>query len=314
MDKITIFGAGHVGATTAFYLALTESFEIALVDIDEGIATGMALDIAQSLPYAGSGARLEGGGSTELVEGSDLVIITAGFPRLPGMSRMDLTSRNRPIVTGIAEEVASRAPDAVVIVVTNPVDEMTYLAWRAGAFPERRVMGMAGVLENSRFMYFLDRLAAVPAREASTLVLGTHGDDMVPLPDWSTVAGTSLAERVDRNLIDTAVDRTRDGGAEIVAHMKTGSAYFAPAVSVGVMALAVLGDTGRVLPVSAYARGQYGIDGIFIGVPARLGRAGVLEILEIPLSGRERESLAGAAAGVRRRIEELDTVAVDEND
>jgi malate dehydrogenase len=303
MDKVTIFGAGHVGATTAFYLALSASVDIALVDIEPGRAEGLALDIGQSLPYAGSGSRIAGSSESSIVEGSGLVIITAGFPRLPGMSRLDLTARNAPVVAEIARDVAALAPGAVIVVVTNPVDEMTHLAWRSCGFEPRRVMGMAGVLDTSRFLYFLDRLASVHPGDTSALVLGSHGDDMIPLPEYSSVAGTPLAGIVDRGLLDEVIERTRDGGAEIVGCMKTGSAYFAPAVSIGVMALAIMGDTGRVLPVSAYLEGQYGISGIFIGVPVRLGRGGVVEILELPLSEAEVESLRRAADGVRARID-----------
>ncbi len=312
MDKVTIFGAGHVGATTAFYLALSATLEVALVDVEEK-AAGLALDIAQSLSYTGSGSKLAGGTDTGLAAGSDLVIITAGFPRLPGMSRLDLTSKNLPIISAIAGDVARLAPEAVVIVVTNPVDEMTYLAWKKLGSASRSVMGMAGVLDTSRFIYFLDELAGIPPRDTSAMVLGTHGDDMVPLIDWSRAGDSSLAEAVGSG-IEEVVERTRDGGAEIVSHMKTGSAYFAPAVSIGVMALAVLGDAGRVLPVSAFLDGEYGVSGIFLGVPARLGRAGVVEILELPLSEREREALSRSARGVAGRVRELEAVAGDESD
>jgi malate dehydrogenase len=312
MDKVTIFGAGHVGATTAFYLALSATLDVALIDVEEK-AAGLALDIGQSLSYTGSGSRLTGGTDPGLAAGSDLVIITAGFPRLPGMTRLDLTSRNLPIISAIAGDVERLAPEAVVIVVTNPVDEMTYLAWKKLGFPPRRVMGMAGVLDTSRFIYFLDELAGIPPRDTSAMVLGTHGDDMVPLVDWSRAGDSSLAEAAGSGM-EEVVERTRDGGAEIVSHMKTGSAYFAPAVSIGVMALAVLGDTGRVLPVSAFMDGEYGARGIFLGVPARLGREGVVEILELPLSEREREALSRSARGVAGRVRELETVAGDESD
>lgn len=312
MDKVTIFGAGHVGATTAFYLSLSATLEIALIDIDDR-AAGLALDIGQSLSYTGSGSKLTGGTEPGLVEGSDLVIITAGFPRLPGMSRLDLTSKNFPIISSIAGEVARLSGDAVVIVVTNPVDEMTYLAWKRLGFDPRKVMGMAGVLDTSRFIYFLEELAGIPARDTTAMVLGTHGDDMVPLPDWSRAGDSSLSEAAGAR-IDEVVERTRDGGAEIVSHMKTGSAYFAPAVSIAVMALAVLGDAGRVLPVSAYLEGEYSVNGIFLGVPARLGREGVTEVLELPLSERELEALSRSADGVAERVRELETVAGDASD
>ena len=305
MDKVTIFGAGHVGATTAFYLALSSSVEVTLVDVEEGRARGLALDIEQSLQYTDSCARLEGGADPLAVADSDLVIITAGHPRLPGMSRPDLTGRNAPIVTSIARETARSAPGAVVVVVTNPVDEMTYLAWKAGSFPERKIMGMAGVLDTSRFFCFLHRIASRPASDVEAMVLGTHGDDMVSLVDWSRAGGESLSESVETDTLAEVVERTRGGGAEIVSHLKSGSAYFAPAVSVGVMAMAILGDTGDVLPVSAFLDGEYGISGLFLGVPARLGRGGVAEVVELPLSDRERRMLGRAAEGVRKRVSDL---------
>ena len=304
MDKVTIFGAGHVGATTAFYLALSASLEVALVDVEEGKAVGLATDIGQSLPYTGSTSTLRGGTDPSLVEGSDLVIITAGYPRLPSMSRLDLISKN----------VAAHAPEAVVIIVTNPVDEMTYLTWKAGGFDTSRVIGMAGVLDTSRMLYFLDSLAGIQTRDVTATVLGTHGDDMAPLVDWSRASDRPLSEVLEPAALDDVVQRTRDGGAEIVKYLKTGSAYFAPAVSVGVTALAVLGDTGRVLPVSAYLDGQYGINGIFLGVPARLVRGGIGEIIELTLSKREAEALARSAEGVGKRVSELETVAADESD
>lgn len=305
MDKVTIFGAGHVGATTAFYLALQASLDIRLVDIRAGRAEGLALDIAQSLPYTGSGARLSGGGDPELAEGSDLVVVTAGFPRQPGMSRVDLTARNAPIITGIARDVARLAPGAVILVVTNPVDEMTFLSLDASGFPPRRVIGMAGVLDTSRFLYFLERLGEKNPRDANALVLGSHGDDMVPLVDSSTVEGRPLSGEVTSGRLEEIVRRTRDGGAEIVGFLEAGSAYFAPAVSIGAMALAVLGDTGRILPASVYLDGEYGIKGVFLGVPARLGRSGVIEVVEMPLSDPERDALARAAEGIRARTEVL---------
>jgi malate dehydrogenase len=314
MDKVTIFGAGHVGATTAFYLALSATLEIALVDVAEGRATGIAMDIAQAMPYTGSGSRLVGGTDPGLAEGSDLVVVTAGFPRTPGMSRLDLTARNAPIVTDIARKVAAGSPSAVLVNVTNPVDEMTFMAWEASGFDERRVAGMAGVLDTSRFMYFLDRLASKPPRDVNAMVLGTHGDEMVPLTETSTVGGRPLSGEVDADVLGRVVERTRDGGAEIVSYMKTGSAYYAPAVSIGTMALAILGDTGRVLPVSAYLKGEYGISDMFLGVPAKLGRDGVLEVVELPLSLGELSALEAAATGVGARLAEARKAGSDESD
>lgn len=306
MDKVTIFGAGHVGATTAFYLALSATLDIFLVDIDEGRARGLALDIGQSLPYTGSGSTVTGGTDPGICEGSNLVVITAGSPRMPGMSRPDLTAMNAPVVSQIAKEAAGLAPDAAVIVVTNPVDEMTYLAWKSSGLASSRVIGMAGVLDTSRFMYFLERVALIRPREVNALVLGTHGEEMVPLPDWSRSGDATLSDVLEARVLDDVVRRTRDGGAEIVEHLGTGSAYFAPAVSIGVTALAILGDTGRILPVSAYLEGQYGIHDVFLGVPARLGRGGVTEVVELPLSNSERHRLTSAAEGVRARISRIE--------
>lgn len=312
MDKVTIFGAGHVGATTSFYLALSATLEITLIDIEKGRAEGLALDIGQSLAYTGSGSRVVGGSEPGLVDGSDLVIVTAGSPRLPGMSRQDLTATNLPVVNSICDAVRAMAPDSVVITVTNPVDEMTFAAWKRLGFEASRVMGMAGVLDTSRFLYFLDSLAGIRPGETTAMVVGTHGDDMAPLPDWSRAGDRPLSAAAGP-VLEEVVRRTREGGAEIVGHLRTGSAYFAPAVSIGVMALAVLGDTGRMLPVSAYLDGQYGIDGIFLGVPARLCRRGVAEVVELELSDGERSALSGAAEGVRRRLTELEA-ATHEND
>lgn len=305
MDRVTIFGAGHVGATTAFYLAISAGLDIALVDIEAGKATGLAMDIEQSLPYTGSSSRLEGGADYGLVEGSDLVVVTAGFARMPGMARTDLTRKNAPIVADICREAAEKAPDAVLLIVTNPLDEMTHVAWKASGFDPGRVMGMAGVLDTSRFIYFLDRLAGIAPRDVNTMVLGSHGDDMAPLVDWSQSAGKPLSEAVDPGTLSRVVARTRDGGAEIVGHLGTGSAYHAPAVAIGTMALAVLGDTGRVLPASVYLSGQYGIEGVFLGVPAKMGRHGVKEVLELPLSDEELAGLKNAASGISKRTSEL---------
>ena len=314
MDKVTIFGAGHVGATTAFYLALSATLEIALVDVADGLAQGLAMDIEQAMPYTGSGSRLQGGTDPGLAQGSDLVVITAGFPRTPGMSRLDLTARNAPVVEGIARAVAACAGDAVLMNVTNPIDEMTSLVWEASGFPPRRVLGMAGVLDTSRFMYFLDRLASVPARDVQAMVIGTHGDEMIPLRETSTVGGEPLSRAVEADLLAEIVERTQNGGAEIVGFLKTGSAYFAPAVAVGTMALAILGDTGRILPVSAYLDGEYGMEGLFVGVPARLGRAGVAEVVQIEIAKQELEELQQTASGIRQRVDEARKAGSNESD
>ncbi|MDD5748478.1 MAG: malate dehydrogenase [Actinomycetota bacterium] len=302
---MTIFGAGHVGSTAAFYLATQAVFDITLIDAIEGRARGLALDIAQSLPFIGSGARVMGSSNSEDADGSDVIVITAGFPRKEGMSRIDLTRTNAPIVKKIASDAARFAPDSILIVVTNPVDEMTYLAWRASGFEASRVMGMAGVLDTSRFMYFLRESAPLEG-ELDSFVLGSHGDDMVVLVDSSTFEEKPISEVLSEEILSSCVRKTRDAGGEIVSLLKTGSAYFAPAVAVVTMVLAILGDTGRVLPVSAYLYGEYQLSDIFLGVPARLGRAGVLEVLEISLSERELVSLVKAARAIKKRTEELE--------
>lgn len=218
------------------------------------------------------------------------------------MSRTDLTEKNSSVVTGICSDVARVAPDAVLIIVTNPVDEMTYAAWKTSGFDERRVMGMAGVLDTSRFIHFLRVIGGLDPREVTAMALGSHGDEMVPLPDWSTAGGVPLSKKLDADVLNQCVERARDGGAEIVSFLKTGSAYYAPAESIAVMVMAILGDTGRMLPVTAYARGEYGIDDVFIGLPAKLGRAGITEVVELPLSDREQDALRKAAGAVRSRV------------
>ena len=302
LEKVAVFGAGHVGSTTAFHLAMNASVDVALNDVEEGRAEGLALDISQALAFAGSTSIVKGGSSAVLAADSSVIVVTAGFPRMPGMSRTDLTVKNSSVVTGICSEIASLAPDAVLIIVTNPVDEMTYDAWKSSGFPERRVMGMAGVLDTSRFLYFLKEIAELDPREVTAMVLGSHGDEMVPLPDWSTATGVPLSEKLDAGVLERCVERARDGGAEIVGLLKTGSAYYAPAESIATMVLAILGDTGRMLPVSAYAHGEYGIEDVFIGMPSRLGRVGVTEVVELPLSTREIEALRKAAEAVRSRV------------
>jgi len=306
MERVTIFGAGNVGSTTAFYLAHSSPLEINLIDVVEGRAKGLALDIGQSLALTSSSARVTGGSHVQAVENSKLVIITAGYPRQPGMSRLDLTEKNAPIVVDIARNVSKFAPDSVIIVITNPVDEMTYLAWRASNFEPRRVMGMAGVLDTSRFTYFLREIASVSPNDLSTFVLGSHGDEMVVLSDSSKVCGKPLSQVIDDLVLQNCVERTRDAGAEIVGLLKSGSAYFAPATSIGTMALAILGDTSRLLPVTAYLQGEYGISGVFVGVPARLGKCGIVEVVEIELSRKELEGLQRAALSIKKRAEALE--------
>lgn len=307
MAKIAIVGAGHVGATAGLYLGLKALGELVLIDSDGDKARGMALDLGQALALLGVPNRVQGSEEYGLVQGSDVVIITAGYPRKPGMSRLDLLGVNLPIVTDIARSISRYSPDSVVIVVSNPLDEMTYAAWRAGGFPPRRIMGMAGVLDNARFKYFIVEELRGKREESqpldiNTMVLGSHGDTMVPLLDTSLGGGQPLGSLLSRETLLDLGEKTGEAGAEIVKLLKTGSAYFAPAISLGVMVEAVLKDAGELLPVTAYLDGEYGIEDIFLGVPARLGREGVVEIVEIPLSEDERRALLDAAEVVGERV------------
>lgn len=302
MSKVSIFGAGHVGAATAFCLSRVSSGQISLIDVDGGKALGMALDIGQSCVSSADGLRVEGSSDVGLIEGSDVVVVTAGFPRKPGMSRRDLSSANAPIVSSICREIKQRSPDSVVVVVTNPVDEMTYLCWRETGMPPERVMGMAGVLDTFRFIYFLSRLGNVEAKNIEAMVLGSHGDEMVPLIDSSKIGGVSLSQALDDKLLEEVVEKTRKGGEEIVECLGEGSAFFAPAASIAAMVRAMLFDEGEVLPASVYLNGEYGATDIFLGVPARLGKGGVTEVLELPLSQREMKMLKDASMAVNERI------------
>ncbi len=305
MEKIAIFGAGNVGAMTAFLLSQKIEVEISLLDIDRDKAKGVALDISHSLPIFGLHSRLEGGNDPGLVSGASLVIVTAGFSRRPGMSRSQLSGENRKIILEIARECSNLSPDCVVIIVTNPVDEMTYLFWKQSGFDYKKVMGMAGVLDTSRFLYYLDRIAKIDPGSTEAMVLGTHGDDMVPLIHWSTHGGKRISEIVDKEVLDECVTRTKNAGAEIVSLLKKGSAYHAPAAAVAKMAMEVLKDTGKIFPVSAYLTGEYGIKDVFIGVPAKLNRNGVAEVVEIPLSEAELEGLRQCARNVRKRVDDI---------
>jgi malate dehydrogenase len=278
-----------------------------LTDIVEGRPEGLALDMNQSRPIEGFETKVVGvttgadGSGYERAAGSDIVIVTAGLPRKPGMSRMDLIETNAKIVRQVAENVAKHAPDAVLIVVSNPLDEMTALAAKVSGFPRNRVMGQAGMLDTARFKHFLaEELGASPDR-VEAMTLGSHGDTMVPVPSMVKVDGKPLTEVADQETIERLVQRTRDGGAEVVALLKSGSAYYAPSSAATAMVAAVLGDTREVMPVCAWVSGEYGIDGVYLGVPARLGRGGVEEVVELPLTDGELANLREAAEAVRSK-------------
>jgi len=306
--KVTVVGAGFYGSTTAQRLAEYDLFEtVVLTDIIEGKPEGLALDLNQSRPIEGYETRVVGvttgpnGEGYEAIEGSDIVVITAGLPRKPGMSRMDLLEVNAKIVRQVAENVAKYAPNAVVVVVSNPLDEMTALAQAATGFPRHRVLGQAGVLDTARFTHFVAEQLGVPVRSVKTLTLGSHGDTMVPVPSQCTVDGKPLDQVMPAEKIDEIVTRTRNGGAEVVALLKTGSAYYAPSAAAARMAKAIAEDSGEVWPVCAWVDGEYGISGVYLGVLAELGATGVRRVVETPLTDSELAALKEAAEAVRAK-------------
>jgi malate dehydrogenase len=299
MPKVTVVGAGKYGSTTVQRLAEKDICdEVVMTDIVEGLPQGLALDMMQSRSIEGFETRVVGSNGYEETAGSDVVVITAGLPRKPGMSRMDLLETNAGIVGDVIRKVVDASPDAVLIVVSNPLDEMTALAAQVSGFPRERVMGQAGMLDTARFKHFLaEELDTSPSR-VEAMTLGSHGDTMVPVPSLVKVDGKPLAEVADAATIERLVQRTRDGGAEVVALLKSGSAYYAPSSAATAMVVAVLGDTGEVMPVCAWVTGEYGIDGVYLGVPARLGRGGVTEVVELPLTDAELADLRQAAEAV----------------
>jgi malate dehydrogenase len=302
--RVTVVGSGFVGNTTAMRL-VERGHEVILTDIVEGLPQGLALDIRQSSPVVGFVPRIMGTNDYADTAGSDVVVITAGFPRQPGMSRMDLLGKNAGVVGDVVRKIVPTSPDAILIVVTNPLDEMTYLAAEASGFPKARVMGMAGVLDSARLRWFIAEELRVSPLEVRAMTLGSHGDSMVPLPRHATVGGKPLTDLVDDATLERLFQRTRDGGAEIVGLLKKGSAYYAPSASVVQMIEAIDGKTDEVLPVAAWCTGQYGIDGVYVGVPARLGRGGVAEIVELELSGDELAKLREAGEAIRAKCADL---------
>ncbi|MEU7610664.1 MULTISPECIES: malate dehydrogenase [unclassified Micromonospora] len=306
--KVTVVGAGFYGSTTAQRLAEYDVFDtVVITDIVEGKPAGLALDLNQSRAIEGFETKVVGvttgpnGEGYEQIEGSDVVVITAGLPRKPGMSRMDLLETNAKIVRQVAENVAKYAPNAVVIVVSNPLDEMTALAQLATQFPKNRVLGQAGMLDTARFSNFVAEALNVPVASVRTLTLGSHGDTMVPVPSKSTVNGKPLRDAMPAEQIEELVVKTRNGGAEVVALLKTGSAYYAPSAAAARMAKAVAEDSGEVMPVCAWVDGEYGISGVYLGVEAAIGAEGVKRVVETDLDADERASLLAAAEAVRAK-------------
>ena len=305
--KITVVGAGHVGATTAQRLAQHQlGEEVVLVDIAEGIPQGKALDMYESTPVLGSDTRLIGTNDYKDTAGSHITVITAGQPRTPGMSRDDLLMANHKIVSNVTEQVMANSPDTILIVVTNPLDVMCSVAYANSGLPKNRVIGMAGILDSTRFRSFIALELNVSVRDIQALVLGGHGDSMVPLVRYTTVAGIPISELIDEGRIEEIVERTRKGGIEIVNYLKTGSAYYAPAAGVAEMVESILKNQHRVLPCSVLLNGEYGVEGIFIGVPCILGTNGLDKIIELAITDDEKAALKKSADHVKSVLAKLD--------
>jgi len=308
MKKVTVVGAGNVGATAAQRIAEKELADVVLIDIVDGVPQGKALDLTEAAPIEKHDAHLVGTNIYEDTKDSEIVIITAGIPRKPGMSRDDLISTNAGIMKSVTEQIVKFSPNAVIIIVSNPLDAMCHVAFDASGFPKNRVIGMAGILDSARFRAFISMELGVSVENTHAFVLGGHGDTMVPLPRYSTVAGIPITELMSEDRIDALVKRTRNGGAEIVSLLKTGSAYYAPASAAVEMAEAILKDKKKILPCAAYLEGEYNINGLFIGVPVKLGKNGIEEIIEIKLTEEEQKALNHSADAVTELVETLKTV------
>lgn len=306
--KVTVVGAGNVGGTVAQRLAEANCYDVVLVDVVEGMPQGKALDLMQAGPICGYDARIVGTNGYEETAGSAVAVITSGVTRKPGMSREELLATNTRIVQGVIREVATRSPDAILLVVTNPLDAMVHVAYRVSGFPKSQVVGMAGILDSARFRAFIAAELGVSGTDVHAMVLGGHGDSMVPLLRYTTVGGRPVSECMSKERLEALIRRTRDGGAEIVNLLKTGSAYYAPSASVVEMIEAMLKDQKRVLPCAARCEGEYGFSGIFVGVPVKLGRGGVEAIIEYDLTPEERSALMASAAAVRELCVAVDRI------
>ena len=303
--KITVVGSGFVGQTTAMRLLEKGLGDVVLIDIIDGKPQGLALDLKEAAPVEGYDPTIVGTNDYSDTAGSDVVVVTAGFPRQPGMSRMDLLGKNAAIMSSVISSVVPGSPGAIVIVVSNPLDEMTHLAAESSGLPRKRVFGMAGVLDSARLRYFISELTGARPSDVNAMTLGSHGDAMIALPRHATVAGKPLPELVDEATLEQLFQRTRDGGAEIVGLLKTGSAFYAPSASVVAMVESIVRDSHVTLPVCAWVTGQYGIDGVYVGVPATLGRAGIEQIVELELNDAELTALREAAEGIREKCADL---------
>ncbi|HLC18462.1 MAG TPA: malate dehydrogenase [Thermodesulfobacteriota bacterium] len=303
--KITVVGAGHVGAHTALWLATKELGDVVLLDIVEGVPQGKALDLMEASPVEDFDSMVTGSNDYKDTENSDVVIITAGLPRKPGMSRSDLIETNIKIIKDVVGKIVKHSPGAHIIVVTNPLDVMVYAAWRFSGLAPNKVMGLSGALDGSRMRSFIAMELGVSVEDVQAMVMGGHADEMVPLINYSTVAGIPITQLLSKEKIDAIVKRTRTAGGEIVGLLKTGSAYYAPSAAAAEMAEAIIKDKKRVIPCAAYLSGQYGVDGIFIGVPAKLGAGGVEEIFEVELDEGEKKAFDASVAAVRELIAEI---------
>jgi len=307
--KVTVVGAGNVGGTAAQRLAEKNAYDVVLVDVVPGLPQGKALDIAQAGPVCGYDSRVVGSNGYDETAGSAVAVITSGIPRKPGMTRDELLATNAKIVTGVVKELVKRSPDIILVLVTNPLDAMTYVAHKVSGLPKQRVMGMAGVLDSARFRSFIAAELNVPSADVQAMVLGGHGDTMVPLLKHTTVKGKPITELLPKDKLVALVKRTQDGGAEIVNLLKTGSAFYAPSAAAVDMVEAILKDQKRVLPCAVRCDGEYGIDGLFVGVPARLGRKGVVGIEQYDLSPDEKTALAASAAAVKELCQAVDRLS-----
>ena len=301
--KVTVIGAGNVGATTAHLLALKGYCDVVLQDIVEGLPQGKALDILEAGPVDGYDAQVIGTNGWEETAGSDIIVITSGIARKPGMSRDDLLNTNKSIVGSVTERAAEASPNAIIVVVTNPMDAMAHVALATSRFPKHRVVGQGGVLDTARFRTFIAQELKVSVKEVNAYVLGGHGDTMVPLVRFTTVAGIPLTDLLPMERVEAIVQRTRDGGAEIVNYLKTGSAFYAPAASVTAMVDAILLDRGRILPCAALLEGEYGVNGVYVGVPVKLGANGIEEVVQIELTAEEQAALNKSAAAVQELVD-----------
>ena len=304
-SKITIVGAGNVGATAAHWAAEKEIADIVLVDIIEGIPQGKALDLLETGPVEGFDTKVVGTNGYDETSNSDVVIITSGFPRQPGMSREDLLEKNKEIIQSVTTEVAKRSPDCNIIVVTNPLDTMVYMTKKVSGFPKNRVMGMAGILDTGRLRTFIAMELNVSVEDTQAFILGGHGDDMVPIPRYCTVAGVPITQLIPQERIDKIVERTRKAGGEIVALLKKGSAFYSPSASAIQMAEAIIKDKKRIVPCAAYLEGEYGLNDIYFGVPVKLGSGGVEEVIEVGLTDEEKAAVLKSADGVKKSIAAL---------